>query len=381
MADICHQKLSDCSNHGRCLLNITSNTSYCQCDTCYSGLICKHLQFRQDKVDTTYLYLIVFSIGLGLSLLNNILGLEVFLGCRRIRRTNCGIYMIFYCILSPLSSILLVVHNVVEYYQNPFFINLNSDGWFRCTVAKVGYNTLVYSCIWLSACLAFERSIIVCFDSRTNATRWRSFGTLILVFLIAAGSATPMIVYKCDSDRVPYLDTLRVVFTFFYIIGGVLIYLVATILILISFARRIRRYGTESGSFIKTFLRLLYTHLFIFVPPAAHGLCYLPYSIAYSKGVPDSGYYQCGISTAEFVVKVAAESLQGAPIVLTWLLFIYPSRVYITEFYMNTWSGQRLAKILIFFKRLPMREATPARTIARARDDEPGATELKSVDS
>ena len=378
---MCHQNFSDCSNHGQCITNITSNTTFCQCYACYNGPTCKHLQFRQDKVDTTYLYLIIFIIGLGVSLLNNALSLEVFLGCSRIRRTNCGIYMIVYCIFSVLSSILLVCRNVVEYYQIPFFLHLMRDTSFTCIVSRVGYNASVYGCIWLSSFLALERSIIVCFDSRTNATRWRSFGTMMFLFLTATGCVTPLIVYKCDWEHVPHLDIVRVFFNFFYIIAGVFNYLLATIFILISFARRIRRYGTESGSFIKTFLRLLYTHLFIFIPPAAHGLSFIPYSILYSIGKPDSGYFECGISTAMFVVKAAAETLQGAPVVLTWLLFIYPSRVYIAEFYMNTWSGQRLARILIFFKRLPIRETTPARTIASTRDNEPGAIELKTVDS
>jgi hypothetical protein len=42
--------------------------------------------------------------------------------------------------------------------------------------------------------------------------------------------------------------------------------------------------------------------------------------------------------------------LEYVPYGLTWLLFVYPSRVYITELYMYTWSGQRLAKIIIFLK-------------------------------
>ncbi|UJR18374.1 hypothetical protein I4U23_005278 [Adineta vaga] len=65
---------------------------------------------------------------------------------------------------------------------------------------------------------------------------------------------------------------------------------------------------------------------------------------------PGQGYYQCDISTIEFMVKIILEALQGLPIVLTWLIFVYPSRVYMTEFYMNTWSGKQVAKMLIFLK-------------------------------
>ena len=95
-------------------------------------------------------------------------------------------------------------------------------------------------------------------------------------------------------------------------------------------------------------------------------------------GPAGNSYFRCGTSTAEFAVKVAAESLTGTLFVLTWLLSVYPSRVYMSEFYMNRWSGQRSAEISIFLERRDSREATPVRTIRSIRDDKAHTTELKS---
>jgi hypothetical protein len=106
----------------------------------------------------------------------------------------------------------------------------------------------------------------------------------------------------------------------------------------------------ENGSRIKTFLKLLKSHLFIFVPPIAYGICQLPYTIVVNTKNPENAFFQCGILLEEFIVKVIMESLTSTPYALTWLLFVYPSRVYMNEFYLNTWSGQRLAKILMFFR-------------------------------
>lgn len=50
------------------------------------------------------------------------------------------------------------------------------------------------------------------------------------------------------------------------------------------------------------------------------------------------------------MLQILIELFPTVPTVITWLLFVYPSRVYMTEFYLNTWSGQHLAKILLFFK-------------------------------
>jgi hypothetical protein len=106
----------------------------------------------------------------------------------------------------------------------------------------------------------------------------------------------------------------------------------------------------ENGSYIITYLKLLKSHLFIFVPPIAYVISEIPYTIVVNTEKPGDEYFRCGISTLEFIVKVLIEALTGVPVVITWLLFVYPSKVYMTEFYLNTWSGQRLANILIFFK-------------------------------
>jgi hypothetical protein len=168
--------------------------------------------------------------------------------------------------------------------------------------------------------------------------------------MIAGGSATPMLLYNCDWDIYSNLQTLREFFLWFHFITGIASYVLATLLLLISFAYRIRRYGTENSSFIKTFLKLLYTHLFIFVPPIAYITSYIPYTLVYNVKKPGYGYYQCGISTGEFIIKVIFETLQGVPFTITWLLFVYPSKVYMNEYYLNTWSGQCLLKILFLFK-------------------------------
>jgi hypothetical protein len=99
-----------------------------------------------------------------------------------------------------------------------------------------------------------------------------------------------------------------------------------------SFDRRIRQYGTENGSFIKAFLKVLYTYLFIFVPLIAYGICQLPYTIVVNTNNPKHSYFQCGILTGEYIIKGLIEVLTNAPFVVTWLLFVYPSRVYMTEF-------------------------------------------------
>jgi hypothetical protein len=170
------------------------------------------------------------------------------------------------------------------------------------------------------------------------------------MFAVAGGCVTPMMLYTCDPNKSPNFNIVRAFFGWFFNITGVTIYILATLLVLISFALRIRRYGTENGSFIKTFLKLLYTHLFIFIPPIAYVVGYIPLAVVLDLTDRKHSYYQCGISTGEYIVKLLIDRLLNISIAITWLLFVYPSKVYMTEFYLNTWSGQQLAKILIHIK-------------------------------
>jgi hypothetical protein len=274
------------------------------------------------------------------------------------------------------SIILLIAHEAVAYYRNQLNIDENQYVAFRCYVAKIGYHTLNFVCILLSSCIAFERGLIICFEGKMNASRWRSYATIIVLFGIVSGAATPMLVYKCNWDSMPNLQIARSFHSYFYIAAGIAVYLLATLLVLISFTRRIRRYGMENGSYIKTFLKLLYTHLFIFVPPIAYGISQIPYTIAYRTKYQEDTYLQCGISTGEYIIKMLAEVLTGVPVGVTWLLFVYPSRVYMTEFYLNTWAGQCLAKILLLFKSYNDREESNHLSITNLINNKHDNTEL-----
>jgi hypothetical protein len=131
----------------------------------------------------------------------------------------------------------------------------------------------------------------------------RSYVTIIVMFAITVGSITPPFVYNC-AWNIRSLHILRSVFQSFYIGVGLAIYVAATVIVLISCARRIHAFDMENGFRIITFLKLLKSHLFIFVPPIAIVICQIPYNFLVSKDPPYSSYYQCGISFGEFLIKV-----------------------------------------------------------------------------
>ena len=346
--NLCQLNTLMCQNNGQCAVNISSNTTYCQCDKCHYGVLCEKDVWRGGEFDIVYSDYIASIVELCFTILNNALVFELFIRCPRIRSTNCGVYLFVYSIISLLGYILLVTGVALKYYPNQLTKDLNQNGAFLCFTGEIGSNTLFYICIWLSSLIALERGLIVRFGSKMNATRWRSIIAIIVIFIIAAAFITPMIVYKCEWDKEPDIQTLRSFFQGFSILSGIVIYIVATVLILIGFAQRIRSYGMENGPCIKTFLKLLKSHLFVFVPPITFGVCQIPFNIDVSTKNPAHSFYTCGISLGGFIMKVIIAQLTNMPYGLTWLLFVYPSRVYMTEFYLKTWSGQYLAAIIIY---------------------------------
>jgi hypothetical protein len=344
-----------CFNGGQFILNQTLNESYCQCDPCHQGMQCEDPIRTKDQLqfDTEYVRLIVYLIELCLSLLNNLFSFAVFLSSKRIRRTSIGVYLTIYSIISIVGDVLLVAGQFVQYLKPyPFVNNEELSDTFHCLLEKSGYQITVLLCLWLSALVAFERGLIICFNFKMNATRWRSVITLLPIFCITATTSVSWLIYRCKRNM-PHQESMeRILSGWFYTADGLagLIYVLATLLVLISFASHIYHYGTTQKSKKKIFIQLLKKHLFIFIPPITYLLCVIPYQIWLPLKGPIESYFPCGISTMEYIFKVIVQILPNIPTVITWLIFVYPSNVYMTEFYTQTWIGRMWMRRVIMTK-------------------------------
>lgn len=349
--DLCRLNVSQCLNNGICTVNDLLNTTSCLCGPCHEGNFCENIIRRQKTYNTKYVFLYLYCFGWFISLLNNCMSLELFIRCRAIRRTNCGVYLIIYSTLALLASTLLVADGVVEYDINTFGGSPYARDTFHCVVGVAGYNTAVFLCIWFSASIQLEQGLIAYRGATKNSTRTKSIIVSALLLAMGIGCSIPIAFYRCDWDHMPGLKAARVFLMYFHIAIPIIIYIIATVLSLIGFARRIRAYGMEMRSYKKTFAKLAYSHLFIFIPPFVYAICYGPFNLVASQSKAGMAYYQCGISLGEYIIKVLLRATMGLPFVITWLIFVYPSRVYMNEFYMNTWCGQWTAWIVLGFQR------------------------------
>ena len=106
-----------CQNNGQYAVNISSNTTYCQCDECHYGVLCEKNVWREAQFDTYYPRFIASIVELCFTILNNALVFELFIRCPRIRSTNWGVYLFVYSILSLLGYIFLVIASALKYYR------------------------------------------------------------------------------------------------------------------------------------------------------------------------------------------------------------------------------------------------------------------------
>ncbi len=337
-----------CLNGGQFIINQTSNESYCRCDTCYQGMRCEDLiEMVQVRFDYEYHRLIIYSMELCLSLLNNLLSLAVFLGSKRIRRTNVGIYLVIYSITSIVGNIQLVIGQSVYYYKPyPFANNEDLSTTFLCYLEKSGYQVTEFLCLCLSALVAVERNLIICFSFKMNATRWRSLITLIPMLCIVIATSVSWVLYRCERSDSDEPTTTRLS-GWFYTANGLagFTYIVATLMALISLALRIYYCGNTQESKMKISFKLIKTHIVILIPPIIYLLCVLPYLIWFPLRGAGKNYFQCEITLVEYIFKLIVQTMPNCSSVFTWLIFVWPSNVFRTEFYEETWIGLWLSHL------------------------------------
>jgi hypothetical protein len=173
------------------------------------------------------------------------------------------------------------------------------------------------------------------------ATRWRSLVTLVPTICVATVLSVFWIVYRCEETDLND-STTRILSGLLYTAIGVagLTYFGATLFVLSCFALRIYHYGNIQESKVKIYFKLIKKHFVILIPPVICLLCVLPYLIWLPWRSKDKAYFHCEISSVEYVLKLIVQTIPNLPTCLTWLMFVYPSKVNRTEFYVNTCIGR-----------------------------------------
>lgn len=334
---------SVCLNGGQCIEDHCDCNNMCfvgnQCETSYNVI---DLPFPsailQDYSSTHTIYIIIITILVFIAFINNIFALVTLLR-ERIRTTICGVYIIIFstCSLILMCFFQTTALTVAHYDSISYRI-------WSCNIIPSISLTLGYTSIWLSVGISIEKVLIECFNFNVSGSRLRAIISSIGFFILAAitnlanifvrhytidPSGYPICIYDYLSN--PTWDRFNKVFCYIHIIVPITIHLICSICILTTIARRkilIQTINRSSQSLCHVWIRQLYDHRDFFIPPLCMILFVFPNSI-YGNLLNICIPYS---DVVKLRLHIAFVFLLHGPIVFTFIIYIYPSEVYLREF-------------------------------------------------
>ena len=352
-----------CLNNGQCVLNNYTLNYFCVCSDCTGGEYCEdvysYVQYLisssisveillhespSTRMALKILFIFLFSLLTGLSFVNNLLTL---LTCfiRKIRITVCGIYMILYCIISLLCIIFIeILAFVVLFYNN----DLKEHPLIYCTFISIFLNFAHAMCQWICALIAVERVLIqYCVVSLYRRRIYAVICLVILFLFIGSGSAlsaagrsvgkNPVLStsYVCSFDRYSnkHFKTAHQVIGSMYaqFVIPWFLSLVSVVLTLIHLIRhKIAFTDLERNSWFSLIMQQISKHKDFFVSPLINIIFSFPENLV----VNIVGEYCVAKSVQRLYLRlhIAFDFLLFMPLILTFFIYIYPSKVYMSLF-------------------------------------------------
>ena len=292
----------------------------------------------QDHSSTHVTYIIVITLLVLIALISNIFAL-VTLARERIRTTVCGVYLLFFttCSLILMCLFQTTAMTVARYDTSSYRL-------WSCQIIPYTSLTVGFTSMWLSVGISIEKMLIECLNFRVGGSRRRAVIASIGFFLLSAianlanifarhysldPSGYPICIYDFTSN--PNWGHFNKAFSYINIIVPILFHIVCSICILTTIARRkilIQSSKRSCQHLCAVWFKQLYAHRDFFIPPLCMILFVFPNSIY--------GHLLNICVTSSDVVKlrlhIAFVLMLHGPLILTFLVYIYPSEIYTREF-------------------------------------------------
>ena len=294
--------------------------------------------------NTEYLFIFLFQLIIVLSIVNNVISIQT---CLRlpIRITNLGVYLIFLCFSNLIRCVFLEISVIcdVQTLQRTTFFHISA----------IALNVLNFSSMWFSSMIACERLCIECFNYALYATRQRACLISLFFFLLTLLTQIPTFFVYFDRFSVPIVkpilsQTVKSM-EFATVLLTCLLHILSSLLILTKISLHKVYINLNEQQYWFVWRQQMHKHLDFFVPPLCYILCILPWYLF--KHV----IYSCDrISpTATSCLYLILIALANIPFTMTFLIYIYPSIVYMNEF-----RRSAAAFMIKFFSYGPHRKRT-----------------------
>ncbi|CAF4961142.1 unnamed protein product, partial [Rotaria sp. Silwood1] len=353
---------SNCENGAQCLQDRSTcpQTSTCVCQTCFYGRRCQfsshgfglsldailgyhiqpHIIIRHQTlvVQLSIVLTIIMTVA---GLINSTL-LMIAINNKEPRKIGCGIYLISTSITSLFTmlmfalkfSILIIAQ--MTYITNRLFLRL------QCTsidfVLRIGFNMDQ----WLSACVAVERTVTtikgISFDRKKSKQMAKYIILILLILNISTTIHDPIHRRLIDDDNdddekriwciVTYssnLQTFNTVLNIFHFLTPFIINLISGLVIIIMTTRR-RTAVRANESFRKMLQKQFQEHSHLLITPILLVILAIPRLII-------SLISRCMKSINDPWLFLIGYFISFMPSVLTFVVFVLPSKVYKQEFW------------------------------------------------
>lgn len=289
-------------------------------------------------------YTIFSWIFVGLSLFSNLLSLQTFLFTRKIRETNCGIYLILF-------SIICIIVNLVLPLKD-FSISIKSFQISVCAILDLVIIPSISCLQWLNGFIACERVLIEwCEDIALYDSRKRSIlASLLLILIQTIWNSFPNIFCRQNGITINTCDgylnrTGKILLSIFFYkeILPFLLFILSTIL----FIYHLGRHHTIINSTKLTFVDLIHlcsNHLDFFTPLIIYTVSVLPTFIYYAI----YPYYDPIVSREKDILGLVFELIYHFSTTLTFFSYVYANKVYRNSFWMYSPIGCCLRRLKSF---------------------------------
>ena len=334
------------------------------------------------------IFISLFSLLTAFSFVNSLLTLFT-CSIRKIRITVCGLYIIVYSIISLLSVVFLEVITVVVLFYNN---ELKEHPIIFCTFPSAFLNFTYAICLWLTAFIALERVLIQYSYNSLYRTRKHSVIYLVILFLFlgsgSAMSATGRVVrespvlstaYVCSFRQFPnarFKTAHKVIGSIYtqFVIPSVLSFLSVVLTLIHLIRHKITLTDLKRNSWFPLIMQQISNHKDFFVPPIVNIICALPEEVMVN--IVEKYCRDKNMQRHYLRLHIAFDFVLYMILALTFFIYIYPSKIYMSLF-RETKTVKRI-KLRILYHCRPIVSNT-VQAVSKQQVVEEGRLEMRAM--
>ncbi|CAF2772130.1 unnamed protein product [Rotaria sp. Silwood2] len=255
----------------------------------------------------------------------------------------------------------LLIRTMTTFYGQKSVVQSYVYQILDCHVLWTIHTILTSISLWISAVLAFERTLIELFLFRLfGTTKIHAIIVSLAFFIFIPFCRIPTILGKkvlpdpddsslfiCTFRMSSLLERLEQIQAWINMLGPCIVHFLSNILTCISIVRRkvsLSHYASNHLTYRQAWLQQISLHRDYFICPLVIILCQLPHLIffAITNTVFPCLEAKLGVYSH---LHILSALLINIPQILTFIIFIYPSKFYMREFYSSAIIGYVVKKL------------------------------------